>query len=165
MAVLNSSSSGELGHSHQHKLKALVSWAQARPNFCSSLLHFFLVQWKSYPEHTPQVTTVVFSISFLIVFSRFIAIMVLMWPTTNTSTAERRGGTKVHTTSVLSVDTVGVFGSGVEAQGVVVLFLSWMPLGRKYLFVFVGVGCLAVLHRKISKEASQGLSSLSPVLY
>lgn len=55
-------------------------------------------------------------------------------------------------------------GSGLEAQGVV-LFLSCMPLGRKYVAIFTDVGCLALLHRKISKEASQGLSSLSPVPY
>lgn len=163
--MVNSSSSGELSHSYQHKLKALGSWAQAGLNFCSSLLHFFLVQWKSYPEHAPHVTTVVFCISFLIVSSRFITIMVLMWPTTNTSTVERRDGTKVHRSAVLPVATGGVFGSGVEAQGVVVLFLSWMLLGRKYFVIFIGVGCLAVLHRKISKEASQGRSSFSGVLY
>lgn len=50
-----------------------------------------------------------------------------------------------------------------EADGVVILFLSCMLLGRKYLTVFIGVGCLDVLHRGISKEAGQGLSSLSPV--
>lgn len=68
----------------------------------------------------------------------------------------------MHATAILPVATGGVFGSGVEAQGIVVLFLSCMLLGRKYLAILIGVGCLAVLHTKISKEASQALSSLSP---
>ena len=79
--------------------------------------------------------------------------------------SRKKGGTKVHGTGILPVATGGVFGSGVEAQGVVVLFLSCMPLGRKYLTIFIGLGCLAVLHRRISQEASRGLSSLSPVPY
>ena len=67
--------------------------------------------------------------------------------------AKKKRGTKVHGTAILPVATGGVFGSGVEAQGVV-LFLSCMSLGRKYLAIFVCVGCLAVLRRRISKEAS-----------
>lgn len=67
--------------------------------------------------------------------------------------ARKKGVTKVRKTALLPVATGGVFGSGVEAQGVV-LFLSCMSLGRKYLAIFVCVGCSAVLHRKISKEAS-----------
>lgn len=79
--------------------------------------------------------------------------------------SRKKEATKVHATAILPVATGGVFGSGVEAQGLVVLFLSCMPVGRKYLAIFIGVGCSAVLHRRISKEATQGLSSLSPVPY
>lgn len=78
---------------------------------------------------------------------------------------KKGGGTKVRATAILPVTTGGVFGSGVEAQGVVIFFLSCMTLGGKYLAIFIDVGCLAVLHRKISKEASQGLTSLSPLPY
>lgn len=91
-------------------------------------------------------------------------IMVLVWPTSNPRT-ERSQQIKVHATAILPVAAGGVFGSGVEGQGGVVFFLSCMPLGRKYLAIFIGVGCLAVLHGKISKESSQGLSSLSSVPY
>lgn len=69
----------------------------------------------------------------------------------------------VHGTAILPVPSGGAFGRGVEAEGGVILFLRHMPLGRKYLAIFTGVSCLDVLHRKISRKAGQGLSSVSPV--
>lgn len=71
-------------------------------------------------------------------------------------TVRKKWGTKGHRPAIPAVVTGGPSSSIVEAQWVV-LFLSCMPLGRKYLAVFTDVGCLALL-RRISKEAGQGLS-------
>lgn len=85
----------------------------------------------------------VFFISFLIVSSKFV-------------TVRKKWGTKGHRSAIPAVFTGGPSSSSVEAQWVV-LFLSCMPLGRKFLAVFTDVDCLALL-RRISKEAGQGSS-------